>query len=122
MASESREAAIVENDIREQAAQNTLAANPLVGVRRQDIVDAARMMLGQMISHTPVAARQYLAFLGELGRIATGGCALAPDPKDKRFADPAWRESLAYRALAQVYLAWGGGLNRFVDEGELEHG
>jgi len=66
-----------------------------------------------------VAARQYLSFLGELGRIATGGSALAPDDKDKRFADPAWRESFAYRALAQCYLAWGGALNRFVDQANM---
>jgi polyhydroxyalkanoate synthase len=61
-----------------------------------------------------------LSFLGELGRIATGGSALAPDPKDKRFADAAWKESFAYRALAQVYFAWGGALNGFVDEANMD--
>src|SRR5262249_21772930 len=105
-----------DNDVREQAAQHTLAANPLVGVGGQDILDSARVLLGQMVGNPAVAARQYLSFLGELGRIATGGCELVPDAKDKRFADPAWQESIAYRALAQCYLAWGGALNRFVDE------
>ena len=37
----------LDNDIREQAAQHTLAANPLVGVRGQDVVDSARLLLGQ---------------------------------------------------------------------------
>ena len=68
----------------------------------------------------PWRPEQYLAFLAELGRIATGGCELAPDAKDKRFADPAWKESVAYRALAQGYLAWGGALNRFVDEAKMD--
>jgi polyhydroxyalkanoate synthase len=67
-----------------------------------------------------VAARQYVSFLGELGRIASGGSELAPDPKDKRFADPAWKESFPYRTLAQCYLAWGSALNRFVDEAKME--
>jgi polyhydroxyalkanoate synthase subunit PhaC len=118
MASERRESA--EHDIREQAAQHTLAANPLVGVRGRDIADSAQVLLRQMIRNPGVAVRQYLSFLGELGRIATGGSELAPDAKDKRFADPAWKESAAYRALAQWYLAWGGALNRFVDEAKMD--
>ncbi len=120
MASEGREAVTPDNDIREQAAQHTLAANPLVGVRGQDFLDSARVLLGQMISQPGLAARQYLSFLGELGRIATGGSELAPDPKDKRFADLAWQESVAHRALAQCYLAWGGALNRFVDTAKMD--
>jgi polyhydroxyalkanoate synthase subunit PhaC len=120
MADENREAATSDSDIREQAAQHTLAANPLIGVRGRDILDSAGVLLGQMMRSPGVAARQYLSFLGELGRIAIGGSELAPDARDKRFADPAWKESLAYRALAQCYLAWGGALNRFVDEAKMD--
>ena len=90
MASEASVAA--NNDIREQAAQHTLAANPLVGVRGQDILDSARLLLGQVLSNPVAAAQQYLTWLTELGRIATGTSELAPDAKDRRFADPAWRE------------------------------
>jgi polyhydroxyalkanoate synthase subunit PhaC len=114
------EASVADTDIREQAAQHTLAANPLVGIRSQDILDSARLLLAQMLNHPAVAARQSLAFLAELGRIATGGSELAPDAKDRRFADPAWTESAAYRALAQGYLAWGNALHRFLDEARLE--
>src|SRR5262249_6132903 len=78
------------------------------------------LLLSQMLSNPAAAARQYLAFLGELGRIVTGGSELAPDAKDKRFADPAWKESAAYRALAQGYLAWGNALYRFLDEAKLD--
>jgi polyhydroxyalkanoate synthase len=120
MAGESAQTVTSDRDIREQAVEHTLAANPLVGVRGSDIVDSARVLLGQLASHPTVAAQQYLSFLGELGRIVTGGSELAPDPKDKRFADPAWTESFAYRALAQAYLAWGGALNRCVDEAKLD--
>ena len=108
------------DDLPEQAAQHTLAANPLVGVRGQDILASARLLLEQMARNPGAAAQAYLAFLGELGRIVTGRSELAPDAQDKRFADPAWKESVAYRALAQYYLAWGGALNRFVDEARME--
>src|SRR5262245_47686671 len=120
MASESREAESFYSDIRERAAQHTLAANPLVGVRGHDILASAGVFIGQMLKNPGAAAQQYLSFLGELGRILTGGSKLAPDAKDKRFADPAWKESAAYRVLAQCYLAWSGALNRFVDESKID--
>jgi polyhydroxyalkanoate synthase len=106
-------------DIREQAAQHTLAANPLIGVRGQDILDSARLLLGQILSNPVAATQQYLTFLAELGRIATGASELAPDAKDRRFADPAWRESVAYRSLVQSYLAWSNALHRFVDDAKI---
>jgi poly[(R)-3-hydroxyalkanoate] polymerase subunit PhaC len=118
MANEASEA--LDQDIREQAAQHTLAANPLVGVRGEDILDSARLLLGQLLRHPAAAAHQYVSFLGELGRIATGGSELAPDARDRRFADPAWKESAGYRALAQGYLAWGNALNRFLDDAKLD--
>src|SRR5215469_10067577 len=120
MANEIPAAVGFDNDLREQAAQNTLAANPLVGVRLEDILDSARLLVGQMLSSPGLAAREYLRFLGELGRIVTGGSELTPDAKDKRFADSAWKDNAVYRALAQCYLAWGGALNRFVDEAKME--
>jgi polyhydroxyalkanoate synthase subunit PhaC len=111
---------IAHSDIREQAAQHTLAANPLIGVRGGDILDCARLLLGQMLSNPLAAAEEYLGLLAELGRIATGASSLVPDAKDRRFADPAWRESIAYRSLVQGYLAWGNALYRFLDQATLE--
>ncbi len=105
--------------ITDQAARHTLAANPMVGVRGRDILDATTMVLGQIARHPAAAARHSLALLGEFGRIATGRSE-APDTKDKRFADPAWHDNAAYRMLAKSYLAWGDALNRFVDEIELD--
>jgi polyhydroxyalkanoate synthase subunit PhaC len=109
-----------DGDIREQAAQHTLAANPLVGVRGQDILDSARLLLGQILSNPVAAAEQYLTLLAELGRIATGASELPPDTRDRRFADPAWMESVAYRSLAQSYLAWGNALYRFLDQAKID--
>ncbi|HEY3077479.1 MAG TPA: alpha/beta fold hydrolase [Burkholderiales bacterium] len=106
-------------ELQEQAAQHTLAANPLVGVRAADLLGAGRVLLEQMARNPLVAARQYLNLLGEVGRIATGRSELAPSPADKRFADPAWKESAGYRALAQCYFAWGNALARFVDEADM---
>ncbi|MGA8698683.1 MAG: alpha/beta fold hydrolase [Xanthobacteraceae bacterium] len=109
-----------EHDIRDQAAAHTLVASPLVGVRGQDIFESARLLLGEMLGNPTLAVRQYMTLLAELGRIVTGASALAPDPKDRRFADPAWKENAAYRALAQAYVAWGNALHRFLDEANID--
>ena len=98
----------------------TLAANPLVGIRRRDVVDSARRLIAEMARNPRVAGREYAAFLRELGRIATGRSQLVPDEKDRRFADTAWRESGPYRLLAQSYLAWGNALNSFVDDAKMD--
>jgi poly[(R)-3-hydroxyalkanoate] polymerase subunit PhaC len=55
-----------------------------------------------------------LGFMGELVKIAVGQSSLAPDSADKRFSDPAWRESWIHKRLLQSYLAWGSALQQYV--------
>ena len=58
--------------------------------------------------------RASLGFMGELVKIAAGQSSLAPDSADKRFSDPAWRESWIHKRLLQSYLAWGSALQQYV--------
>jgi polyhydroxyalkanoate synthase subunit PhaC len=104
----------------DQAIDYTLAANPLTGIRDQDIFESGSKLFEQAAINPALAAKHCAAYLGELGRIAAGASALTPDGKDKRFADPAWKESVAYRTLAQGYLAWGGALTGFIDEARMD--
>src|SRR3546814_5799360 len=41
----------------------------------------------------------------DMVKIMTGKSDIAPDPKDKRFMDPAWQYNPFFRAGAQYYLA-----------------
>ena len=54
----------------------------------------------------------------DLVSILRGTDRIAPSPKDKRFADPAWTQNPVYRRLGQGYLALGASLTRLVDEYE----
>jgi polyhydroxyalkanoate synthase subunit PhaC len=58
------------------------------------------------LSQRPGTVARRLGSLGaELAATAAGVSPRAPDPKDRRFADPAWRNSWLFRRVAQAYLA-----------------
>jgi polyhydroxyalkanoate synthase subunit PhaC len=105
--------------ISEAAARNTLALNPLVGIRGQDLADSANILFKAMINEPRVATEQWLSFLGELGEIATGKSARAPRAGDRRFSDPAWKESELHSGLLKAYLAWGDAVSGLVDKTSL---
>ncbi len=105
--------------ISEQASRNTLALNPLVGLRGQDFVDSADVLLKAVVNQPKVAAEQWLLFLGELGAIVGGKSERAPKAGDRRFSDPTWKESGLHSGLLKAYLAWGEALNGFVDKTSL---
>jgi polyhydroxyalkanoate synthase subunit PhaC len=105
--------------VSDDAARNTLALNPLVGVRGQDLMDSAGVMLKAMVNEPLVAASQWLLFVGELVKITTGQSERAPQAGDKRFADATWKSSTLHRGLLQAYLAWGDAINGLIDRTSL---
>jgi len=102
--------------ISEAAARNTLALNPLVGIRGQDLADSAGILFKAMINEPKVAAEQWFSFLGELGQIASGNSERVPKAGDRRFSDPTWKESELHRGLLKSYLAWGDAVTGLVDK------
>ena len=104
----------------ENATRNTLAANPLVGVRRKDVAAAAAALMNQLARNPGVVAGQYAKLLGESARIATGRSALTPAAGDRRFADAAWTNNAVFKRMLQSYLALGQSLDRCVDGAGLD--
>jgi len=119
MSKEPRLEADLAGTVSDQAARSTLALNPLVGVRSQDLLDAAAIMLRAVMNEPTIAAKQWLWFVGELAKIATGQSDRSPQAGDRRFADPAWKSSNLYRGLLQAYLALGSAFDAFVDQSSL---
>ncbi|MCU1667551.1 MAG: phaA [Blastococcus sp.] len=67
----------------------------------------------------PVPVVRETARLGrDAIRVLRGTDEIAPAPRDKRFADPAWATHPGYRRLAQSYLAVTGALDRLVADYE----
>jgi polyhydroxyalkanoate synthase len=103
----------------DQAASNTLALNPLIGLRGKDLMDGAATLLKAMVNEPAVAGGQWLSFLSEIGRIGAGQSDRIQQAGDKRFADATWKNSGLHRRLLQSYLAWGDALNGFIDKTSL---
>ncbi len=106
-------------DLSEAASRNTLALNPLVGIRGQDLVDSAGILFKAVINEPKVATEQWLSFVSEMGSILAGKSERAPKPGDRRFADPAWKESSLHSGLLKAYLAWGETVSGLVDKTSL---
>ena len=103
----------------EAAARNTLAVNPLIGIRPSDFGQAAQALYGAAVKRPLQAARHLGAYAGALGKAARGTSPLAPDAKDKRFADPAWQSSPLHKRLLQAHTVTASELTRYIDATSL---
>ena len=103
-----------------EAAQHTSALGPLIGVAREDFVGAVALLLRESASD-PKRLMKHAQSMGEdMVKIMTGKSELKPDPKDKRFMDPAWQYNPFFRAGAQYYLAVQKGMHNWLQELELD--
>ena len=103
-----------------EAAQSTTALGPLVGLAREDFVGAVALLLRETATDPARTARHMKSFGDDVVKIMTGKSDLAPDPKDKRFMDPAWRYNPFFRAGAQYYLAVQRGMKHWLEELQLD--
>jgi hypothetical protein len=91
-----RGAAAEGQDLAARAAQNTIAASPLLGIRASDLKLAAGAMLKGAARHPALFLRHLGHCAGELVDVARGVSEIGADPKDKRFTDPAWQTSFLF--------------------------
>ena len=103
-----------------EAAQSTTALGPLVGLAREDFVGAVALLLRETASDPGRTFKHMQSLGGDLVKIMTGKSELAPEPRDKRFMDPAWRFNPFFRAGAQYYLAVQKGMKGWLEELELD--
>jgi polyhydroxyalkanoate synthase subunit PhaC len=96
------------------------ALNPLVGIAREDLIGAVGVMLRETARDPARLLNQVKDFTDDVVKIVTNQSELAASPKDKRFADPAWNANPFYRAGMQYYFAVQKGMNRWVEELELD--
>ncbi|HZP46667.1 MAG TPA: alpha/beta fold hydrolase [Candidatus Binataceae bacterium] len=99
------------------ALDSILGANPFVDLDTRDIFATFGEIASDLLTQP---ARLFTAggrLLTELAEIAIGASAIAPEPSDRRFADPTFMENPFYRALMQGYLAWRTTMHGLLDDG-----
>jgi polyhydroxyalkanoate synthase len=107
-------------DLVAEASHHTLAASPLIGLKRQDLAAAGGALLKVIATAPRAAVRQMSGTLKELGRVIKGDSALEPDPRDRRFADPAWRSNFLYQRMMKAYLVAQKDLAQLIERSELD--
>jgi polyhydroxyalkanoate synthase len=76
-------------------------------------------LVGRLAGRPRRTGQRFGTLVAELARIAAGTSTLAPTPRDRRFADPAWLESPLLRRIVQGYLASAGTVNDLVGDADL---
>ncbi|WP_224401845.1 alpha/beta hydrolase [Pseudonocardia sp. ICBG1034] len=79
----------------------------------------AKLLVGLAARPRPVARRAG-ALAAELGRVALGVSDVAPGPRDRRFADPAWSTNPMLRRTLQAYLATSSAAREIVEQAGLD--
>jgi polyhydroxyalkanoate synthase subunit PhaC len=93
-----------------------LLSDAALGVLRRFRPDRSMLRLATgLVRHPELVAGQAVVLGTELGRIAAGRSQVAADPRDKRFADPAWKDNPFLRRTVQAYLAAGKSAGDLVD-------
>ncbi len=97
-----------------------MAVNPLISLDRSQLAAAAGRVGIRAILQPKVFGRVMAGVGRELTQIALGRSTRAPDPADKRWSDPAFQSNPVYHRVMQGYLAMRAGVQRLVDEVELD--
>jgi polyhydroxyalkanoate synthase subunit PhaC len=83
-----------------------LLTDAALGVWHRLRPDSSLLRLAGELARRPgFTVRQATQLGAELGRVAAGRSAIAADPRDRRFTDPAWTQNPFLRRSVQAYLA-----------------
>jgi polyhydroxyalkanoate synthase len=74
------------------------------------------MLARQALRQPHLVAAHGFSFAAEASRILGGSSKIAPDPKDRRFQDPAWKENGLYQRGLQLYLSANKEMHDWVDD------
>lgn len=94
-----------QSDLAREAAENAFGQNVLNDFRPRDLLGSAGTLARQAARHPLALLRTGAGLTRELSQIVTGNSTLAPEPGDKRFTDPAWKDSRLHGAWLQAHLA-----------------
>jgi polyhydroxyalkanoate synthase len=97
-----------------------LLTDAALGITRRLRPDSSVLRLAAALARRPQLVGRQAARLGaELGQIVAGRSGIAAGPRDRRFADPAWRDNPVLHRALQAYLAAGQSAEALLAGAEL---
>ncbi|MGO9217646.1 MAG: PHA/PHB synthase family protein [Streptosporangiaceae bacterium] len=92
-----------------------------LGTVRRFRPDASMMRYAARLASRPgTVALRAGKLAADLAGIAAGSSAIAPDRRDRRFADPAWSENPLLKRVVQTYLAVGKTAEELLADADLD--
>jgi polyhydroxyalkanoate synthase subunit PhaC len=102
------------------SALDLLLSDAALGMLHRFRPDSSMVRFGLRLARQPLTvARRAAGLAGELGMITAGRSAIAPAPRDRRFADPAWTSNPFLRRIVQAYLAGGALADSLLADADL---
>src|SRR5262249_30003330 len=102
------------------SALDLLLSDAALGVVRRFLPSASTLRFAAGLARRPrTVARRTTSLASEIVSIAAGRSAIAPEKKDRRFADPGWAGNPMLARLVQAYLAWAGTVESLLADAEL---
>jgi polyhydroxyalkanoate synthase len=99
---------------------DALLIDAAFGPLRRLAPDLSVARLAGRLAAQPVATTGRLrALVAELAKVGLGSSSLAPEPKDRRFTDPAWVRNPVLHRLLQAYLATGRTVDGLIGDAGL---
>ncbi|MCA8889164.1 MAG: alpha/beta fold hydrolase [Parvularculaceae bacterium] len=108
------------DDIGQRAAENPTALNPMIGVRRAELLKSLGVLVGQAAKQPGPFAKHLGEYGKDLFEIVRGGSDIAPDKRDRRFQDPTWSYNPFYKYTMQSWLAMRKGFAGWIDDSGVD--
>jgi len=103
------------------SALDMLLSDAALGIARRFRPDAAALRFAIGLARKPeTLAGRVGSLAAELGNVAAGRSAIAPDRRDRRFADPAWTGNPVLARTVQAYLAVAETVENLLADAELD--
>jgi polyhydroxyalkanoate synthase len=112
----------VPDEVADEAAPlDALLVDAALGPLRRVAPDASTVRFALQLARRPYTIGRRLGGLAaELARIGVGTSTVTPSKRDRRFADPAWKENPLLRRVGQAYQAAGQTAEQLLGDARLD--
>lgn len=108
------------DELGEKAADTPTALNPIIGIRRSELLKSLGVLVGNAARQPAPFAKHLGAYGKEVFDIVRGKSEIAPDRKDRRFQDPTWKYNPLYKYTMQSWLAMRKGFDGWIADSGVD--